>query len=226
MRCNISVFTELIITLSVPFRGAFSFISFFHTSRFFEFFPDQWLPVHIHKPRVSKKCLFSILPCTISVLAAKILFLSFSPVCLSSNFPPGFGSVLYSYVPFLYYPTVYSLYYLPTCLFCIIVQCNITVLSFHISVVHCPTMYCFCIVTQCKVSVLFSCVPRLYYPPMFPFCIILSCAASVLCSHLPFPHYPPMYHLLCINLPCILPLYYFRTYSVSFPDARLSRLLW
>ena len=102
-------------------------------------------------------------------------------------------------------------------LFCIIVQCNIPVLSFHISVLHFPAIYCFRIVTQSIVSVLFFCLPFLYYPPMFPFCIILPCAASVLCSHLPFPYYPPMYPLSCTNLLCISAVYYFPTYCVHFP---------
>jgi len=102
-------------------------------------------------------------------------------------------------------------------LFCIIVQCNIPVLSFHISVLHFPAIYCFRIVTQSIVSVLFFCLPFLYYHPMFPFCIILPCAASVLCSHLPFPYYPPMYPLSCTNLLCISAVYYFPTYCVHFP---------
>ena len=81
---------------------------FFHNSRFFEYFSDQRHPVHIHKPCFSKKRIFTIVSCIVPVLAANLLFLYFSPMCLSSIFPPGFPSVLYSYVPFLYYPPVHS----------------------------------------------------------------------------------------------------------------------
>jgi len=168
---------------------------FFHNSRFFECFPDLQLPVHIHKPSFSKKRIFIVLPCILPVLAANLLFLYLSPMCLSCIFPLGFGSVFYSYVPFLYYPQVYS--------FCVIFLCTFPALSSNVTFLYYPFIFLFCIVLPCTVSVLSPNVKFLYYSPVYLFCIILPCFLSALSCRVALLYYVPIYRFLII-LPCTL----------------------
>lgn len=201
MWCNIGVFTEPIswswqyLSTSVEPSGS---IPFCHDSRFFEYFPDQRLPVHIHKPCFSKKLLFIILQYIVPVLAANLLFLYFSPMCLSSIFPPGFPSVFYSYVPFLYYFPVYS--------FCIVFLYAFSALSSNVTFLYYPFIFLFCVglpctvtvltpnveflyFSPCTVSVLSFYVSFLHYPAVCSFCIMFTFTVSLLSSHVPFITY-------------------------------------
>ena len=183
---------------------------FFHNSRFFEYLPDQWLPLHIHKPCFSKKRIFIILPCIVPVLAANLLFLYFFP-----------------HLPFLYFPPCFFLYCTPKHRFCIILQCSIislrafSALSFNVNFLYYPFTFLLRILLSCILSVLSPNVKFLYYSPVYRFCIIIPCFLSALSCRVPLLYCVPIYCFLIIlpsTLYYVLSSYIFRL-CIIFPRA-------